>query len=223
MCKIAMVCWALWKVRNKKVWNNQTSSLNEVMVSANTSLDHWRKAQDITSLSSIFFNNLGDRNELWVKPVLETIKINVDAASFEQENSYGFGMVARDHLGSPLHIHAEYHGGYFPSEVVEAMGIKEALSWIKANHWKGVTIESDSMLAVQAIHSTQLMTSVFGLVVNDCRTLLSSLPDIYLRFVRRSANRDAYYVARHARSLIGRSIWGPSIPRDLQIILYSEC
>ncbi|XP_030494580.2 uncharacterized protein LOC115710350 [Cannabis sativa] len=176
------------------------------MASANTSLDHWRKAQDITSLSSIFLNNLGDRNELWVKPVLKTIKINIDAASFEQENSYGYGMVARDHLGSPLH---------FPSEVVEAMGIKEALSWIKANHWKGVTIESDSMLAVQAIHSTQLMTYVFGLVVNDCRILLSSLSDVYLRFVRRSANRVVHYVARHARSLTGRSILGPSIPRDL--------
>ncbi|KAM6570094.1 hypothetical protein CsatB_018079 [Cannabis sativa] len=185
------------------------------MASANTYLDHWRKAQDITSLSSIFLNNLGDRNELWVKPVLETIKINIDAASFEQENSYGYGMVARDHLGSPLHIQAEYHGGYFPSEVVEAMGIKEALSWIKANHWKGVTIESVSMLAVQAIHSTQLMTYVFGLVVNDCRILLSSLSDVYLRFVRRSANRAAHYVARHARSLTGRSILGPSIPRDL--------
>ncbi|KAM6579402.1 hypothetical protein CsatA_003176 [Cannabis sativa] len=79
------------------------------------------------------------------------------------------------------------------------------------------------MLAVQAIHSTQLMTSVFGLVVNDCRTLLSSLPYVYLRCVRRSANRVAYYVARHARSLTGRSILGPSIPRGLQIILYSEC
>ncbi|XP_060968324.1 uncharacterized protein LOC133035899 [Cannabis sativa] len=127
MCKIAMVCWALWNARNKKVWKKQSSSLNEVI----------------------------GMSALWVKPVLETIKINVDAASFEQENSYGYGMAARDQLGSPLHIQAEYHGGYFPSEVVEAMGIKEALSWIKANHWKGVTIESDSMLAVQAIHSTQ--------------------------------------------------------------------
>uniref|UniRef100_A0A803NW35 RNase H type-1 domain-containing protein n=1 Tax=Cannabis sativa TaxID=3483 RepID=A0A803NW35_CANSA len=140
-----------------------------------------------------------------------------------KENSYGFGMVARDHLGSPLHIHAAYHGGYFPPEVIEAMGIKEALSWIKAYHWKGVTIESDSMLVVQAIHSTQLMTFVFGLVVNDCRTLLSSLSDIQLRFVRPSANRAAHYVARHARSLTGRSILGLSILRDLQIILYSEC
>ncbi|XP_030499807.2 uncharacterized protein LOC115715132 [Cannabis sativa] len=192
------------------------------MVSATTSLDHWRKAQDTTSLSSIFLNNMGDRNELWVKPALETIKINVDAASFEQENSYGFGLVVRDHLGSPLHIQAEYHGGYFPSEVTEAMGIKEAFSWIKANHRSRVLIESDSMLAVQAIHSTQLMTSVLGLVVNDCRNILSSLSDVSLRFVRRSANCAAHFVARHARSSIGRSILGSIIPPDLHTILYSE-
>ncbi|KAM6550234.1 hypothetical protein CsatB_000042 [Cannabis sativa] len=193
------------------------------MVSATTSLDHWRKAHDTASLSSIFLNNMGDRNELWVKPVLETIKINVDAASFEQENSYGFGLVVCDHLGSPLHIQAEYHGGYFPSEVTEAMGIKEALSWIKANHRCRVLIEIDSMLAVQAIHSTQLMTSMFGLVVNDCRNILSSLSDVSLRFVRRSANHATHFVTRHARSLTGRRILGSSIPLDLQTILYSEC
>uniref|UniRef100_A0A803QQ60 RNase H type-1 domain-containing protein n=1 Tax=Cannabis sativa TaxID=3483 RepID=A0A803QQ60_CANSA len=209
MCKI-MACWALWKARNKKIGKNQTYSLNEIMVSAFTSLDHWRKAQDIISLSSIFFDNISDQNELWVKPEIQTIKINVDAAVLEQENSYRFGFI--DHHASPLHIQAMYHGGYFLAETMEAMGIKEALSWIKTNNWKGVMIESDNMLAVQASHSTQPMTSVFGQVVSDCRNLLSSLSNVSLRFVRRSANRAAHFVSRHAWSFSGHNILETSIP-----------
>uniref|UniRef100_A0A803NMN0 RNase H type-1 domain-containing protein n=1 Tax=Cannabis sativa TaxID=3483 RepID=A0A803NMN0_CANSA len=90
-----------------------------------------RKAQDKSSLSSMFLGNIYDQIELWTKPVMDNIKINVDAALFKKENSHGFKVVIRDNLARPIHIKAEYHGGLYPSKVVEAMGIKEALSWIK--------------------------------------------------------------------------------------------
>ncbi|KAM6562707.1 hypothetical protein CsatB_022705 [Cannabis sativa] len=102
VCRAAMLCWALWKARNATVWNKKVSSHTEILALACTTLDHWRKAQDNTCLSSLFFENKGDGAELWTKPESNNIKVNIDAALFTQENSYGFGIVARDSQGKNL-------------------------------------------------------------------------------------------------------------------------
>uniref|UniRef100_A0A803QB59 Uncharacterized protein n=1 Tax=Cannabis sativa TaxID=3483 RepID=A0A803QB59_CANSA len=57
----AMICWALWKARNTKIWKQKALSVNE--------------------------------------------------------------------------FKAEYHRGIYPAEVIEAMGVKEALSWAKEKKW----------------------------------------------------------------------------------------
>ncbi|XP_060960677.1 uncharacterized protein LOC133031238 [Cannabis sativa] len=134
VCRVAMLCWALWKSRNNTVWNKRNSSVNDVLASASITLDHWRKAQDKFALSSLSLNNSDDRAELWTKPANNCIKINIDAAFFHHENSYGFGIVARDDLGKLIEAKTCYKAGNYFAEVVEALGIKEALSWIKSNN-----------------------------------------------------------------------------------------
>ncbi|XP_030497789.2 uncharacterized protein LOC115713445 [Cannabis sativa] len=99
ICLIAMYSWAIRKARNKVVWKKKQSSVNDVLTSAQVALDHWNKAQDKISLSSICLENIGDGAESWTKPVENTIKINVDASLFDSDNKYGFGIVARNYLG----------------------------------------------------------------------------------------------------------------------------
>ncbi|XP_060972489.1 uncharacterized protein LOC115717814 [Cannabis sativa] len=93
---------------------------------------------DNTSLSSINFYNSGDGAELWTKPDTNTIKINVDAATFASKNRYGYGMVARNNLGILIDGKAGCNLGTFAPEVAEIIGIKEALSWIKNHNWHTV-------------------------------------------------------------------------------------
>uniref|UniRef100_A0A803Q5E7 procollagen-proline 4-dioxygenase n=1 Tax=Cannabis sativa TaxID=3483 RepID=A0A803Q5E7_CANSA len=199
VCKVAMLCWALWKSRNNTVWNKRNSSVNDVLVSASITLDHWRKAQDKFALSSLSLNNSDDGAELWTKPANNYIKINIDAALFHHENFYGFGIVVRDDLGKLIEAKTCYKAGNYSAEVVEALGIKEALSWIKSNNWQKVEVETDSLLVVQAIRSDHNMSSTFGLITKDCHALLLSLTDVNLRFIKRSVNRVAHAVASHAR------------------------
>ncbi|XP_060959434.1 uncharacterized protein LOC133030646 [Cannabis sativa] len=52
-CRAIMVCWAIWKARNTLVWDNKISSPTQVLTSAWTTLDHWRKAQDKNCLLSL--------------------------------------------------------------------------------------------------------------------------------------------------------------------------
>lgn len=65
------------------------------------------------------------------------------------------------------------------------------------------------------------MNSVFGLLVKDCQSLLFSMNHVVLRFVKRSANRAAHFVARGSRFLHDH-MDECSIPAELHAILYSD-
>uniref|UniRef100_A0A803PZF8 RNase H type-1 domain-containing protein n=1 Tax=Cannabis sativa TaxID=3483 RepID=A0A803PZF8_CANSA len=215
-CRAVMLCWALWKARNTLVWNKKASSPSQVLCSAWTTLDHWCKAQDKMCLLSSSL--LGDSNSLeqWMKLATNTIKINVDGATFEKDNAYGFGVVACDSDGKVIDFVAKYsHGSYF-AEVVEALGVKKALSWLKGKSWNMVEVETDSLLTVQAIFSNQQVSSVFGLITNDCKILLSFLPNTSLRFIRRSANKVAHFVVRRSYFYSDRSIQDVDVLVDFQ-------
>ncbi|XP_060966562.1 uncharacterized protein LOC133034985 [Cannabis sativa] len=218
-----MICWVLWKARNTLVWDKKASSSTQIFTSAWVTLDHWRKAQDKTCLLSSSLLHDGSNIEQWTTPASNTVKINVDGAIFEKENAYGFGVVACDSNGQIIDFIAKYYHGTYKANVVEALGVKEALSWLKAKGWSTIEVETDSLLTVQAIFSKQQISYVFGLITNDCKILLSSSPNASLRFIKRSAYRVAHFVARRSRFYSDRSILEDNVLADLHAILYSEC
>ncbi|XP_060959266.1 uncharacterized protein LOC133030514 [Cannabis sativa] len=223
ICRATVLCWAVWKARNQTVWDKRIATVNDVIISASTTFDHWKKAQDKTTLLSLLIENNKEGAEYWIKPEENHIKINVDAALFHQEGSYGYALVARDSSANLIEAKTCFQGGYYTAEIVEALGIKEALSWIKRENWTNVQIESDSLLSVQAIRSNQHFSSNFGLLIQDCQLLLSSLQSVNLCFVRRSANGVAHAIASHSRFLSGCSIFEHKAWADLKVLLYSEC
>ncbi|XP_062085599.1 uncharacterized protein LOC133791697 [Humulus lupulus] len=218
-CDFASSCWSSFEAYSSMATLSSFGNWFEYMQQTFDA----EEAQDKTTLLSLSLENNDARSESWIKPGTNQIKINVDAALFQRECSYGFGLVARDSSGRLIEAKTCYQGGVFPAEVVEAMGIKEALSWIKSKNWHNVEIETDSMLSVQSIRSNQIMSSIFGLLIQDCQILLSSLHNVHLRFIKRSANRVAHAVARHSRFLSGCSIFEHNVWADLQALLYSEC
>lgn len=58
------------------------------------------------------------------------------------------GIIARGVDGNIIEVFVVYHAGTVQPAIAEVMTIKEALSWTKQNQWTGVTIETDSLLAV---------------------------------------------------------------------------
>ena len=114
---------------------------------------------------------------------MNTIKINVDATLFDDENCFGFGCVARDHSGRLLGAKAASKIGKTSADLAEVIAVKEALSWFKTKQWSKVMVESDCMKVVQALRSSVELTSTFGLVVLDCKQLLQDIAFQMLKFV----------------------------------------
>lgn len=136
----------------------------------------------------------------WVPPGVGATKVNVDGAVFEDATCFGLGLVARNHLGYLIEGRTVLRFGQTTLETVEAMSIREALSWIRDNGWQNVTLETDCLVAVQAIRSEVVMVSVFGDVIKDCKSLLEALPHVKLIFIKRSANKVAHSFARASLS-----------------------
>ncbi|KAL8130881.1 hypothetical protein AgCh_006983 [Apium graveolens] len=91
-------------------------------------------------------------------------------------------------------------------EMVEAMAVKEALSWIKNQKWQNVIVKSDSLVVIQAIRSQVQMNSPFGEVLRNCRNMLDDQNTVSVSFLRRSANRVAHELVQHIHSQIDFSI-----------------
>ena len=73
----------------------------------------------------------------------------------------------------------------------EAVGVREALSWIKElqKQDEEIILESDSQLTVKAIQSQSMNYLEVGDVIESCRQLLVSLPKVSVVFIRKNANR----------------------------------
>ncbi|XP_030494627.2 uncharacterized protein LOC115710402 [Cannabis sativa] len=173
----AMLCWSIWNTRNEVQWQNKNRIALEVVRSARHVLGQW-KITKFESPNALFATGDTTNSNCLRKPDVFTVKVNVDGATFEAHQKFGFGCVARDSHGKLIEAISGSRWGCVSAEIAEVIGIKEAISWIKRKGWGAVVIESDALVVVQAINSSAHMPSQFGLLVEDFRTILSSLNNV---------------------------------------------
>lgn len=125
----------------------------------------------------------GDGAHIWVKPQIESVKVTTDVAMFRDRGEYGYAMIARDSNGELIEAKTCLRNGQEEPEVVEAIAVKEALSWIKSKNWQKVVVETDCMAVVQGVRSDVRMRSQFGLLVEECRQQIKEQNKISLYFI----------------------------------------
>lgn len=80
---ISMITWALWKNRNEIVWKQKSKEPTNLVESAILVLNKWQGAQDRSFDLSFGFMTQSDGAEHWKQPNENTVKVNTDAALFE--------------------------------------------------------------------------------------------------------------------------------------------
>lgn len=195
--KLITVLWGVWFWRNNKVWNNKLVAASVAMAESCRSIDNWREARKKLQVQKP--SRAVNIDSRWTPPEAGALKVNVDVSIREGAESFGIGMVLRDHegvfmAGKTLCLQA-------PSSVFEgeAIGVREALSWIADQHLEDrrVYVESDSQLTVRAIHNEDVNYLEVGVVVESCYQKLQQLEHVSLSFIRRNANRVAHELARY--------------------------
>ncbi|XP_062093901.1 uncharacterized protein LOC133799929 [Humulus lupulus] len=193
---LVMLCWGLWKARNDLVWRNKRLAPNSVVVVSNSVFNQWSQAQHKSDIPTAAYLTDADGVEKWQCPNPGSVKVNMDAALFPDLGTYSFACLARDELGHPIEALSRCFNGHVAPELAEAMGFREALSWIKKYNWPRVILESDCLLVIQALRSNVSMLSYFGDVISECKTIWNSSNNVSCMFVKRSANKAAHAIAK---------------------------
>ncbi|KAM6577771.1 hypothetical protein CsatB_029608 [Cannabis sativa] len=208
----SMVCWSVWKHRNELVWNAKQPVVSDVVTLAKLNFIDWYNAQKNNQPSLEINGSVDTSLEHWTPPQFPTIKINVDGAIFTNERRFGIGLVARTAGGIVLQAKKMSKMGLLKPHEVEAIGIKEALSWIKANAWTNVVVESDCLRVIRDIQQSKQMASPYGHIISECLALCSVVVDVSFNFVKRSANKVAHVLARSSLSEADCTLSGDALP-----------
>lgn len=197
---LIVLCWGIWKARNELVWRNKKIPVDFVVVTSRSVLNQWVKAQSKCDVPIAAFLHTTYGHEKWQKPPPGTVKLNVDAALFPELGTFSFACLARDHRGQPIGALSRCFNGVILPELAEAMGFREALSWLKTHNWSSIILETDCLLVIQALRSNVSMLSYFGDVILECKSMLTMSNNVSCLFVKRSANNVAHAIAKASYS-----------------------
>ena len=108
---------------------------------------------------------------IWERPVDGMLKLNVDAALFLAKGLVGVGCVLRDSTGSFIAAKATTVNLQVQPHEAEAVGVREALSWIKHDNRLNIIVEMDAKLVYDALCTSPISNSPFGMIIEDCKEM----------------------------------------------------
>ncbi|XP_074328182.1 uncharacterized protein LOC141666094 [Apium graveolens] len=180
LVKMAAMLWGIWYARNKCIFEGKVMTPAVVKAWCLKQVDEWQAV----NIKSAHAQNTGDvagnGNQRWKRPREGHLKVNVDAAVTEGQGFFSVGMVLRE----------------VTVFEAEATGILEAVLW--AREWTAdlVTIESDSLLSVNAVNQNQNCLLELGDFLQYCRELLRSNGRLVLCHVKKHANKVVHQLAK---------------------------
>lgn len=167
------VIWQLWKEHNSLFWSGSCKLASDIPHAAKMFLQEWNQVQQHKEISV-------NRHacQAWHAPPLGYLKVNIDAAFFEDSNHIGLGMVIRDSNGSFVVGRTLILDGCVDVDVSETMGFLEVLSWVKNLGLQNLIVGGDSKCTVDAIAGSRASIYSFGDIVSQYRVLLSELCNV---------------------------------------------
>ncbi|KAJ8750394.1 hypothetical protein K2173_014309 [Erythroxylum novogranatense] len=130
-----------------------------------------------------------------------------DAALFHNEGATGFGCIAESAEGGWIGVVSGFQEGVFDPAVAEAIACRYAINY--ATHFLEGTgvVYTDSQVLVQALSSSKVDFSAYGLIIQNCKLLLDARPNIEVKWITRHLNRAAHSLARGSIRFSRYVIW----------------
>ena len=134
----------------------------------------------------------------------------------------GLGVVVHDSQGNVIASVLKQTPLPFSSDIVEAMAVARALVFAQELGITEFVLEGDSEVVINSLRSKEASFSSFGHLLEFAKSMLGSSTCINFSHVRRSGNKIAYNLARHARNVKGLSVWVEDVPPHLADVLFAE-
>ena len=121
---ILLVCWNLWNRRKRWVWDKVNVSEFGVQAMVMNMLHEWKKKRAESRSHRGVTNGISTR---WHRPQHGWLKVNTDVAVFME----WIGYVIRNECGQFVRERNQKMQALYSPREAEALGLKEALSWVK--------------------------------------------------------------------------------------------
>ncbi|XP_071678166.1 uncharacterized protein [Lolium perenne] len=110
----------------------------------------------------------------------------------------GVGIIIRDHNGNFLSACRQLLDEVTSPEIAEALAIRHAVTLTRDEDLDRIILVSDCLSVIQRIGSPHRDRSLVGVIMEDVKTLATSLSSVSCRHVNRFCNNSAHSLARRA-------------------------
>lgn len=169
LIKISTVIWGIWFARNKRIFENKNMSASYVISWSKKQVADWQLANKRNSSMQIGGENEERSEHKWKPPEVNHLKINVDASVVGGQDFFSVGMVLRDHQGQYIAGKTMRFAGVVSVVEAELTGILEAMLWSQELEGDHITVESDSLISVNAINQGQANLLESGDLMQHCQ------------------------------------------------------
>ena len=107
-------------------------------------------------------------------------------------------------------------------EMVEVLAARGALCFAKDLGFNKVIVEGDSETIIKAINSNGFSASSFGHILQDIKSVSSSLAGVLFKHTRRHGNLVAHRLARMACKFANFHSWMEDVPPGIIDVYVSE-
>ena len=122
------------------------------------------------------------------------------------------GAVLRDECGDVLVAVCNSWNGSCEVELGEAMAARQGIRVAMEARFNNFTVETDCMMLYEALRKKRRPASVFGCILYDIYSLLSSCSNVFFSFVRRSGNEVAHMLAKRSLESDELLVWLEAAP-----------
>jgi ribonuclease HI len=158
----------------------------------------------------------------WSRPLPRQVKVNVDAAFFEDSRSGAVGAVLRDYQGQFIAASCKFIPHLTSAMMAEAMAMKEGLSLANSKGCSSVIAEGDSMETIQACTGSDVWWTKPAAIYADCVDLATQIGQVSFNHCQWEANMCAHVIARKSFNSISSCIWDDDPPRFLVSYLTND-
>ncbi|CAN0854892.1 hypothetical protein LINGRAHAP2_LOCUS6054 [Linum grandiflorum] len=193
---VVAVMWGLWKERNERVWQHTSRPEEMVVKQGRDAVKEWCQRDAGRSLAVATQPSMVCKK--WHRPPVGVLKLNVDAAFFANEVSFGVGLALRGRAGQLMGYRHKRFNGLPAVKEGEARAVLEGLQWAEELGYEQLIIETDCLEVQRAMATAVADVTEFGRLIAECKRRLNLKPGISVLFGRRDGNGVAHMVARRA-------------------------
>lgn len=176
-----IILWKLWKARCDIVFDKSVFNPLLLAESAASFVDEFNIVNVAAPRSSQVPENISKG-----APAAGTLKVNIDAVCMLSGTTC-WGMIVRNDVAAVSYAATLK---VYPM-LVETLGLRWALSWLKEQHFDEVIIETDAEQVVNCLKN-QIKVSEISNVILDCLALLAEMEQVSVSIVSRKRNLEAH-------------------------------